>query len=539
MKTNIKAVIIIALSTLFAGMVIGGLLFGGPTIEHIDKPDHKVITAGETIWICSMHPQIRQNEPGDCPICGMDLIPLENETDVINPLALRMSPAAMQLADIQTMTVQKAQPVKAIYFNGKIEIDERLLFTQSSHIPGRIEALSVNFTGDYMEKGRVIATVYSPELVMAQEELFEARKIKDVQPQLFIAAKEKLKNWKLGEGQINAILSSGQTQEAFPIIADVSGYVTKKMVSPGDYITKGKGLYRMADLSSIWLLLDVYESDLPWIKKGDKVNFTVSALPGDNFSGVIDYIDPVIDPETRVAKARVEAVNKGFKLKPGMFASAVVKARFIGQSKQIIVPKTAVMWTGKRSLVYVKNASETGVSFIHRNVTLGPDLGEAYIVESGLREGEEIAVNGVFSIDAAAQLAGKPSMINRPENDDTVQADHKKMKNESSIQAENEHEHEKTVKKDPSAEMEHVQFRVDGNCGMCKERIEKAALSVAGVQKAEWQAETQMIHIMYDKNKTTLDDVHKVIALAGHDTEKQRAPDEVYNNLPQCCLYRK
>ncbi|MEJ2545948.1 MAG: efflux RND transporter periplasmic adaptor subunit, partial [Calditrichaceae bacterium] len=370
------------------------------------------VTSDETIWTCSMHPQIRQTEPGDCPICGMELIPLVDETNEIDPAAISMSETAMRLADIQTAIVRKNTALKQIRLDGKVDADERLLFTQSSHIPGRIERLLVNYTGDYVNKGQVIAYIYSPELVTAQEELFEAWKIKDVQPQLFSAAKKKLKNWKLSDEQIKEILKSRKPQDSFPVLADVSGYVTHKMVNLGDYVKKGKGLYLIADLSKIWILFDVYESDLVWIKKGDAVNYTIASLPGENFTGTISYIDPVIDPKTRVAKARVEVINTDRKLKPEMFVSGRVEAKLSKGKNELAVPKTAVMWTGTRSVVYVKHVSASGVNFMLRKVTLGPALGNSYIVENGLKPGEEVAVHGTFSIDAAAQLAGKPSMMN-------------------------------------------------------------------------------------------------------------------------------
>ena len=411
MNINIKNITIIITSTLVVGILLGWLLFGGDQ-EQVKNQQTMKEDNSITIWTCSMHPQIRQTEPGDCPICGMKLIPLKDEANEINPAAISMSETAMKLADIQTAIVRKNTAVKQVRLDGKVDADERLLFTQSSHIPGRIERLTVDFTGDYLKKGQVIAYIYSPELVTAQEELFEAKKIKDTQPQIFSAAREKLKNWKLSDEQINDILKTGKPQDNFPVLADVSGFVTHKMVNPGDYVQKGKGLYQIVDLSRVWVMFDVYESDLAWIKKGDMVNFTIASLPGENFSGSISFIDPVIDPKTRVAKARIEVINTDHKLKPEMFASGLVDARLSARSNNLTVPKTAVMWTGTRSVVYVKHVSASGVNFILREVTLGPALGDSYIVEKGLQPGEEVAIHGTFSIDAAAQLAGKPSMMN-------------------------------------------------------------------------------------------------------------------------------
>jgi len=408
-----KRIIITVIVTLVFGILLGWLIFGGSEAEPSAGHEHDTELAEETTWTCSMHPQIRQPEPGDCPICGMDLIPVENEkSDGIDPNAVSMSQTAMQLANIQTAVVGYTDPVKKVRMNGKVQSDERLIYSQSSHIPGRIEKLMVNFTGEYLSKGQVIASVYSPDLVTAQEELFEAQKIKEKQPSLFRAAKEKLKNWKLSEEQIQQILESGMAKETFKIRADVSGYVTEKRVNTGDYVGRGQAIYEIADLSRVWVLFDVYESDMPWVDRGDEVTFTIASLPGEKFEGEISFLDPVIDPKTRVAKARVVKSNPGLKLKPEMLASGVVKAELSKGDDNLVVPKSAVMWTGERSVVYVKSESEKSVDFTLREVTLGPGLGESYIVKEGVKKGEEIAVHGTFSIDAAAQLAGKPSMMN-------------------------------------------------------------------------------------------------------------------------------
>jgi len=411
MKNLNKNTIYIALGTLVIGFLLGGFFFGGAS--EIKTTEHQHEQSENTIWTCSMHPQIKQPEPGQCPLCGMDLIPLNNEsTSNENPMEIKMSPTAMQLANVQTSIIQKRKPVKELRINGKVKADERRIFSQSSHIPGRIEKLQVSFTGEYVAKGQVLAYVYSPELVTAQEELFEANKIKESQPSLFEAAKGKLLNWKLTEKQIDNILQAGLVQEQFPVLADVSGVVLTKRVNLGDYIKKGQSLFEVADLSKVWLLFDVYESDMPWIKKGDEVKFSVQSVPGKSFTGKITFIDPVINPKTRVATARVELQNKSGQLKPDMFVLGIVNSPLLNQKEKIIVPKSAVMWTGQRSVVYIKNASASGIGFMMREIVLGPSLGDGYIVNEGLGEGEEIATNGTFSIDAAAQLAGKPSMMN-------------------------------------------------------------------------------------------------------------------------------
>lgn len=411
MKNLNKITIYTGLATLVIGFLLGWIFFSGTSESK--STDHQHEQSENAVWTCSMHPQIRQFEPGQCPICGMELIPVNNESrSDENPMEVKMTPTAMQLANVQTRIVEKQKPVKEVSINGKVKVDERRVFSQSSHIPGRIERLQVSFTGEYVSKGQVLAYLYSPELVTAQEELFEAYKIKEMQPALFDAVKGKLLNWKLTEQQIQKILEAGQIQEQFPVLADESGVVLSKMVNLGDYVKTGQSLFEIADLSKVWVLFDVYESDISWIKKGDQIVFTVQSLPGETFTGQITFIDPVINPKTRVASARVELQNKSGQLKPDMFALGIVKSPLDDQEKRLVVPKSAVMWTGERSVVYIKHTSPSGIGFMMREVLLGPSLGDSYIISEGLEEGEEIAINGTFSIDAAAQLTGKPSMMN-------------------------------------------------------------------------------------------------------------------------------
>ncbi|EAZ82652.1 efflux RND transporter periplasmic adaptor subunit [Algoriphagus machipongonensis] len=408
MKKLQKHVLIISIGMLFTGLLAGYLIFGNSNSQ--DEHQHD-LTEENGVWTCSMHPQIKQNEPGTCPICGMDLIPLENDLESIDPLSISMSPTAMQLANVQTAIVGSSGANKSVKLSGKVQADERLNYTQTSHIPGRIEELKVNFTGEFISKGQVIATIYSPELTTAQNELLQAAKIQDSQPELFQAAKNKLKNWKISDAQISEILNNNTILRNFPIRANVSGYVTEKLANLGDHLQQGQAIYEVADLSRVWVLFDIYETDLSWIKVGDEIEYSIQSLPGETFTGKISYIDPLIDPASRVAKARIEVSNPKGKFKPEMFASGTIKAALNSNTAMLSVPKSAVLWTGKRSVVYVKNTSENGIRFKLREVTLGPSLGDTYVIEEGLQGGEEIAINGTFSIDAAAQLAGKPSMM--------------------------------------------------------------------------------------------------------------------------------
>lgn len=406
MKTNYKNILKIA-GVLLLGMLLGWLLFGGASNE--EKAEHTHSEEEEnTTWTCSMHPQIKKNEPGDCPICGMDLIPMDETVENDDPASYQMSENAMKLANIQTITVGKGEINRKIRLNGKVEIDERNSYSQSTHIPGRVERLSINFTGEKVRRGQNLATIYSPELVTAQEELLQANDMKQTQPEIFEAAVEKLRRWKIGQAQIDLILEKRKALERFPIQADVNGIVTSKMVELGDYVERGMPIYEISDLSKVWILFDLYESELEWVKEGTEIEYTVNGLPGEQFKGKISFIDPLLNAQSRVASARVEVPNKDGKLKPQMFVSGVVEARGEKASQSLIIPKSAVLWTGKRSVVYVKEAG----GFKMREVTLGSALGDSYKINEGLAIGEEIVSNGAFTLDAAVQLSGRASMMN-------------------------------------------------------------------------------------------------------------------------------
>ena len=397
--------------TLAAGIFLGWLFFH-PTSGKEEKHDHATEFAQGTIWTCSMHPQIRMEQPGKCPICGMNLIPLtQSGAGSIDPDGIHLSKEAAQLANVLTTVVAKQKPVKEIRLYGKVQGDERLFQSQTAHIPGRIERLYVNFTGEKVAKGQVLAEIYSPELITAQQELLETAKTKESQPELYEASQEKLRQWKLTDDQIAKIESSGVVQNNFEVVSNTSGTVTARRVNDGDHVSQGTVLYDVADLSKVWVMFDAYESDLQFLHTGEKISFTLQAFPGNDFSGKIIFIDPVIDPVTRVAKVRVETGNQSGKLKPEMFATGIVSTTLKEYQDNLVIPKAAVLWTGKRSVVYVKQPGDEPV-FKLREVGLGPMLGDSYVITDGLTEGEEIVTSGTFSVDAAAQLEGKPSMMN-------------------------------------------------------------------------------------------------------------------------------
>lgn len=401
-------------TVLMVGLLLGWLLFKG---NHNTENTHTHEHGEETTYTCSMHPQIRQNEPGKCPLCGMDLIPLaQNSSGESNPFVFTMSAEAVALANVQTQKVKTVSAEHEVYLTGKIAINEQKLAVITANYSGRIEKLFIDFTGQSVSKGQKLATIYSPELVTAQKELIEAAKFKEVNPSLYNASKEKLRLWKITESQINQIENSSIVQTEFDVYADQSGIVIRRDISKGDFVNKGSVLFEIADLSNVWVLLDAYESDLAFMKVGQKITLTIASLPGKEFTTNISFIDPLINPQTRTAAVRAELNNPQQILKPEMFVKGKIKANLSVSGKSLVIPKTALLWTGKRSIVYIKVPNSEFPAFEMREITLGNSIGEFYIVESGLTEGEEIVTNGVFAIDGAAQLTGNYSMMNRPVN---------------------------------------------------------------------------------------------------------------------------
>ena len=398
---------------LIVGLVLGWG-FRAITSDNTAPHAHEAGEGLPSIWTCSMHPNIKLPEAGDCPICGMDLIPASQESaGSSNPQALQMTEEAMAMAQVQTLVVGEGNAKKELTLSGKIQADERENASLTVKFPGRIEKLYVTFTGEQVKAGQKLATLYSPELMNAQKELLEAARTKATFPQLYQASKEKLTLWKLSAAQIAEIERAGVVKEKWDILADQSGVVIQKNVSVGDYVATGSVLFTVTNLNKLWLLLDVYETDLPSVSLGDQIQYTVAGRAGEPLTAKVSFIDPLLNAQTRAASIRAEIPNVGNSLKPEMFVTARLSNKNLQSPANLLVPRTAVLWSGKRSVVYVKVPNSSVAAFEMREVQVSRQ-GEEYRIESGLSPGEEIATQGVFAIDASAQLSGKQSMMSRP-----------------------------------------------------------------------------------------------------------------------------
>lgn len=402
---------IVYIGILLAGLILGAVFFGNSNEEETHS--HENIANETQMWTCSMHPQIMQPEPGDCPICGMDLIPAISGGEGLSEDQFRLSKNAMALANIQTTVVGGVPEAgNSIRLSGTIVENEETNAVQASYFAGRIEKLHVNATGVQVKKGALLASIYSPELMAAQQELITASSLKSSQPELYKAVRNKLKLWKLSDAQIDQIEASKKVKENFEVYATVSGTVLKKLVEQGDYVKQGQPLFKIADLTSVWAVFDVYENQMELFQKGQEISITTQAYPGNLYKANVSFIDPILDQASRTLKLRAVLPNKQYIFKPGMFVEGNIVGKAATGKEGVTVPSTAILWTGERSVVYLKTNPNEPV-FEMREIKLGKGFGDTHQVLQGLSPGDEIVTNGTFTVDAAAQLQGKKSMMNK------------------------------------------------------------------------------------------------------------------------------
>lgn len=425
----------------------------------------------QQLWTCVMHPQIKLPRPGRCPICDMELVPVAG-TSSAHGSDLQLGPVAQELAQLETALVKREFPTRELRLVGEVSYDETQVKHITAWVPGRIERLFVDYTGIRVQKGDHMVSLYSPKLLSAQEELIQAVRslsrlrggseiVRSSTARAAEAAREKLELLGLTREQVREIEKRGTANEQVTIYAPASGVVTEKNVREGAYVTEGDRIYTIADLAHLWVTLDAYESDLPWIRYGQPVKFTTRALPGKTLNGVVSFVSPIVEKETRTTRVRVNVDNSELLLKPGMFVTGLIQAtlaeegivklpslagHFIcpmhpeiivdapgicpicgmelvrGDSlpfvqaetstpePPLVIPATAPLLTGKRAIVYVKLPDTPG-RYEGREVVLGPKAGNHYIVREGLHAGEEVVTNGAFKLDADLQIRGLPSMM--------------------------------------------------------------------------------------------------------------------------------
>jgi Cu(I)/Ag(I) efflux system membrane fusion protein len=470
---RVLAVVAVVVLAFVAGFLMRGTRSVDPSLERESHDAHETAAHAQT-WTCAMHTQIHLPEPGPCPICGMDLVPVKAAGETgSDDRTMVFSETARRLAQVRTVPVERRLATVAVRMVGKVDYDETRTGTITAYVPGRLERLFIDYTGLRVKRGDHMVTIYSPELIAAQEELLQAiasaRTLERSELEIMrrtaadtvSAARERLRLWGLLPEQIAEVEARRSVQEVITLYSPMSGVVIDKNAMQGQYVETGSRIYTIADLEHLWVRLDAYESDIEWVRLGQQVEFTTEAYPGTVFRGRISFIDPVLDGRTRTVKLRVNVPNEDGRLKPGMLVRAEVKSRVAGVGRvfdpylagkwispmhpeivkdrpgscdicgmdlvpaeslgyvrgeesaeaPLVIPISAPLITGKRAVVYVEQPDTDSPTYVGREVVLGPKAGDVFIVRSGLAEGERVVVEGNFKIDSALQIEARPSMM--------------------------------------------------------------------------------------------------------------------------------
>lgn len=421
----------IAIAVFFAfavGAVIGARSCGESEAPKSADSSH----AGHqqsTVWTCSMHPQIRMDEPGQCPICGMDLIPATSAMDDVESKhtstrgeLVTLSPRARALAAIETTPVTRTTSHAEIRLLGRLDYDETRIRTVTPWTAGRIDELRVQVTGAQIKRNEVVAKLYSPEIYSAMRDLVAAADQSkrlteglygsaDLAGKALDASKQRLRLLGVPERQIEQVVRTRKPPTHVEIRSPFDGTVLERFVDEGEYVSAGTPLFRIADLSRVWVQMDAYETDLPRLQVGQEVVVKVEGLTGEPFTGRTTFIDPVLDKRERTARVRVEVDNPKGRLRPGMFAEAIIEGEAVGGPAPLVIPESAPLFTGRRSVVFVEAPRATNPTYELRVVRLGPRTGPVYPVLAGLNEGERVVTRGAFVLDADVQLRGGRSMM--------------------------------------------------------------------------------------------------------------------------------
>jgi Cu(I)/Ag(I) efflux system membrane fusion protein len=406
----------------------GGSYYYGVHSGHDHHADQAAAGKGgeaKVQYTCPMHPFILKDKPGTCPICAMELIKKvdgaaaggapqtpeqKQQAEMLGHVSL--SPTQRVMANVATVAAKQSPLNKEINAVGIVQFDQSRQAKVTAWIAGRIDQLHVKTVGSLVSKDAPLAEVYSPELLSTQQEYLLAIKSRDqlknsTMPAisqngegLVASAKQRLMLFGVKESQIIELEKAGKPNIRLPIYTPLAGIVIEKMVQQGQYVNTGEVLFSVADLSTVWVEVEVYENEVANIHLGQQVDIRSQSFPGRSFTGRIAYIYPFLDPKTRTVKARVEMPNPGMKLKPDMFVNAIIK---VPLGTAIVVPVTAVMDTGKRRVVWIETSPGM---FEPRDVQVGQQTDDRVQILSGIKSGDKVAVSGGYLIDSESQLKG-------------------------------------------------------------------------------------------------------------------------------------
>jgi RND family efflux transporter MFP subunit len=380
-------------------------------------------------YTCPMHPAYVSDKPGNCPICSMKLVPVAAAGAAAEPAAsasvpgravVTLSPERRQLLGIQSEEIHHGPLSRVLRTVGRVAVDERRLHHIHTKWDGYVEHLYVDFTGKFVERGDHLLSIYSPELVATQQEYLlalEARQrmsasgipsVAQGSLDLLEAARQRLLLWDVRDEDIAALERAGKVARTVDLHSEVAGYVVQKMAFHGMRVTPADTLFDIADLRHVWVLADVYESDLPLVRIGMRGELSAPYLPGRTWRGAVTYIDPTVGEKTRTVKVRIELANDDLQLKPDMFADVRLLA---DMGTGLSVPESAVIDSGGRKLVFIDRAQGR---FEPREVTLGVRAGAGFLVIAGLEDGERVVTSANFLLDSESSLRGALSGMASP-----------------------------------------------------------------------------------------------------------------------------
>lgn len=366
-------------------------------------------------WYDPMHPAYKSDKPGVAPDCGMKLVPkYVDEVQAMKdmpPGTVMLSPEKEQLIGVRYAEVRRTDLVRTLRTVGRVEPDDTKIARIHVKIAGWIEKVYLDYVGKLVKKGQPLFTVYSPELVSTQEEFLIARRgqkylgdspyaeVAAGADSLLRAARDRLRLWDISDEQIEQLEKTGEVTRAMTLYSPIDGFVTNRNAFEQVYVTPDKDLYEIADLSTVWVYVDVYEYEIPYVRVGQPVSMKLSYFPEKTYTGKVDYVYPTLDPNTRTVKVRLVFSNPAFDLKPGMFANAELK---IDYGVQTLVPSEAVLDSGTRQMVFL---AKPGGYFEPREVKVGARFDDQIVILSGLNPGEKIVASGNFLIDSESRLS--------------------------------------------------------------------------------------------------------------------------------------